>query len=303
MKENYLAKWLNNELSEEELAEFKRSEAFASYEKIIGASESLEAPTFDMERALHDFNKVRESSDKKVVRLHPSRYLMRIAAAITVLFAATYFYISSLDETFSTDYAQRTEVVLPDASEVFLNADSKLSYSARKWDEERNLSLEGEAFFKVAKGKKFTVATDAGTVSVLGTQFNVESRKGFFEVTCFEGLVSVNFQGTERKLPAGTSFMVINGTVLPAETLTASEPSWVRNESTFKSIPLLYVFDEFQRQYDIKVETNNIDLQQLFTGSFSNTNINLALQSISAPSQIQYSLEKNKVLFYAENAP
>jgi len=51
------------------------------------------------------------------------------------------------------------------------------------------------------------------------------------------------------------------------------------------------------------VKTENVNLEQLFTGSFSNTNINLALQSISTPSQIKYELEGNNVLFYAENAP
>lgn len=303
MQENYLAKWLNNELSEEELASFKRSEEYASYQKIVRASDALEAPAFDMEKALADFKDRQLNNETKVIKMRPAQYLMRIAAAVTVLFAATYFYIASLNETFSTEYAQRTEIVLPDASEVLLNAESELSYSERKWDSERTLSLEGEAFFKVAKGKKFTVTTDLGTVSVLGTQFNVESRKGFFEVTCYEGLVSVNYQGKEEKLPAGTSFLVVNNNVVLTEAPLSSEPSWVNNESSFKSIPLSYVLNEFQRQFNVKVETKNVDLTQLFTGTFSNTNINLALQSISTPSQISYTLEKNKVLFYAENAP
>ncbi len=303
MQENYLAKWLNNELSEEELASFKRSEEYASYQKIVGLADTLEAPSFDMEKALGDFKKRQLHKETPVIKMRPAQYLMRIAAAITVLFAATYFYISTLDETVTTQYAERTEVVLPDASEVILNAGSELSYSERKWDNERALSLEGEAFFKVAKGKKFTVTTDLGTVSVLGTQFNVKSRKGFFEVTCYEGLVSVNFRGKEEKLPAGTSFLLVNKRVVDTEVPLTSEPSWINNESTFKSIPLTYVLNEFQRQYNIKVETSNVDLSQLFTGTFSNTNINLALQSISTPSQISYTLEKNKVLFYAEKAP
>ncbi len=303
MQENYLAKWLNNELSEEELAAFKRSEEYASYQKIVSAADALEAPSYDMEKALGDFKARPLKNETKVIKMTPTQYLLRIAAAITVLFALTFFYISSLNETFSTEYAERTEVVLPDASEVILNAESELSYSERKWDTERALSLEGEAFFKVAKGKKFTVTTDLGTVSVLGTQFNVESRKGFFEVTCYEGLVSVNFQGKEEKLPAGTSFLVVNERVVQTEAPVTSQPSWINNESSFKSIPLTYVLNEFQRQYNIKVETRNVDLSQLFTGTFSNTNINLALQSISTPSQISYTLEKNKVLFYAENAP
>ena len=303
MQENYLAKWLNNDLSEEELAVFKKSAEYASYEKLMKVSGTLEAPDFDMDKALNDLNNNILNKDVKVIRMNPMRKLWRIAAAIAVIFAASYFYISTLDESVSTQYAERNEVRLPDNSEIILNADSRITYSEKNWDKERNISLEGEAFFKVAKGQKFTVATNDGLVTVLGTQFNVENRKGFFEVTCYEGLVSVIFNGEETKLPAGNSFIAINGNVLKTESPVNTTPSWMSSESTFKSIPLNYVLDEFERQYNIEVKTENVNLEQLFTGSFSNTNINLALQSISTPSQIKYELEGNNVLFYAENAP
>ncbi|MEP0132427.1 MAG: FecR family protein [Eudoraea sp.] len=303
MQENYLAKWLNNDLSEEELAVFKKSAEYASYEKLMKVSGTLEAPDFDMDKALNDLNNNILNKDVKVIRMNPMRKLWRIAAAIAVIFAASYFYISTLDESVSTQYAERNEVRLPDNSEIILNADSRITYSEKNWDKERNISLEGEAFFKVAKGQKFTVATNDGLVTVLGTQFNVENRKGFFEVTCYEGLVSVIFNGEETKLPAGNSFIAINGNVLKTESPVNTTPSWMSSESTFTSIPLNYVLDEFERQYNIEVKTENVNLEQLFTGSFSNTNINLALQSISTPSQIKYELEGNNVLFYAENAP
>jgi transmembrane sensor len=302
MQENYLAKWLNNDLSEEELAEFKRSDEYASYKKLIDAGGSLRAPEFDTDKAFNDF-KNHQKKEIKVIPMNPMRKLWRIAAAIAVIFIASYFYISTLDESVSTLYAERSEITLPDNSEIILNADSRITYSEKNWSKERNISLEGEAFFKVAKGQKFTVATKDGMVTVLGTQFNVENRRGFFEVTCYEGLVSVTFNGKNTKLPAGNSFVAINGVVSKSESPVNTTPSWMNNESTFKSIPLYYVLDEFERQYNIEVKTQNVNLEQLFTGSFSNTNINLALQSISTPSQIKFKLEGNNVLFYAEKAP
>ena len=138
---------------------------------------------------------------------------------------------------------------------------------------------------------------------MLGTQFNVENRNGFFEVTCYEGLVSVSYQDTEKKLPAGTSFVAINGNVRNTDGISNAHPSWVNNESSFESIPLKYVLAELERQFDIEVMAENVDIDQLFTGTFSNTDINLALESISVPSQISYKLGKDNVLFYAENAP
>ena len=302
MQENYLAKWLNNELSEGELAEFKNSDEYATYKRILDSCGTLEAPDFDIEKALLDIRNKR-GSKVKVVRLNPMQKVLRIAAAIAVIFAVSYFYINSLDVTVTTQYAERNEVTLPDNSEIILNADSEISFSEKKWDENRRVALNGEAFFKVAKGKRFTVSTTSGEVTVLGTQFNVENRKNFFEVTCFEGLVSVTFKEMTTKLPAGNSFLVIDGEVIKTDAPGSSVPSWVNNESSFKSIPLAYVINEFQRQYDIKVTTQNINLNQLFTGTFSNTNINLALQSISTPSGIKFKLEGNKVLFYAENTP
>lgn len=302
MQENYLAKWINNELSEAELTEFKKSDAYASYQKILDASANLEAPEFNEAAALMAVNNKRTLQETKVVQLNPFKNFMKVAAAAAILVMGSYFYLNTLDQKVGTLYAENKELVLPDTSKVILNADSQLTYSEKKWDEQRNVNLSGEAFFKVAKGKRFTVATDAGTVAVLGTQFNVENREGFFEVTCFEGLVSVTFNGKETKLPAGSSFMAINGQIIESQPTTAVEPSWVNAESAFKSIPLKYVLQEFERQHNLEIETKDIDTEQLYTGSFSNTDTNLALKSISVPSQIKFKLEGNKVLFYAEKA-
>jgi ferric-dicitrate binding protein FerR (iron transport regulator) len=301
MQENYLAKWLSGELSEEELAEFKKSEEYASYEKLKKVSNTLEAPEFNVDQSLERFKEIHMGQSPKVITLSPFKKFLRVAAAIAVLIVGSYFYLNTLNENITTQFAERSEVTLPDDSEIFLNADSEVTFSKKNWDKERNVNLKGEAFFKVAKGKKFTVETEHGTVAVLGTQFNVENRKNFFEVTCYEGLVSVTHNNTETKLPAGTSFMVINGKVIDTSKPNGSQPTWMNNESNFERIPLQYVFNELERQYNIKVKTENVDTNLLFTGTFSNTDLDMALKSISAPSHINYTVEGDNVLFYAGN--
>jgi ferric-dicitrate binding protein FerR (iron transport regulator) len=97
--------------------------------------------------------------------------------------------------------------------------------------------------------------------------------------------------------------LAIDGRIIAVDGPNTSLPSWVNKESSFRSIPLKYVLDEFERQHNIKVQTQNIDLNKLFTGTFSNTNTDLALQSISVPSQIKFKLEGNNVLFYAKETP
>lgn len=301
MQENYLAKWLNNELSVEERRQFEQSEEFASYQKLIEASGKLSAPEFDVEKALADLQQRKENAGGKVIRLNSFQRFIRIAAAIAAIAVLSIYFLSSNDTAVRTDFAERSEVVLPDNSEIILNAGSEITYNEENWEKERTLNLKGEAFFKVAKGKKFQVATADGTVTVLGTQFNVENRNGFFEVTCFEGLVSVSYKGKETQLSAGDAFLAIRGKIIPADSPTASVPAWMLDESSFKSTPLTYVLDELARQFDLKVTTQNVNLDQLYTGSFSNTNLNLALESISAPSNLEYTVEGKQVLIYAKD--
>lgn len=303
MQENYLAKWLNDELTESELAEFKKSEAYTTYQRIKESTTRMEVPVFDTEKAWNAIEQQKATKQPKVFTLSPFKGFLRVAAVIALLLTGTFIYLSTSNESISTKYAENKEILLPDASEVILNAESEIVYSKRKWDTNRNINLKGEAYFKVAKGKKFTVATDQGIVTVLGTQFNVETRNDYFEVACFEGLVSVTFNGTETKLPAGNSFLVVNGKSTTNKTDINGKPSWLTNESTFKSIPLRYVLDELQRQFNIKVTTEKINTSQLYTGTFSHKDLTLALKSISVPLQIKFKLEGNNVLFYEEKAP
>ena len=232
-----------------------------------------------------------EKPTSKVIAMRPYKRFMQIAAAVAVLLTGSYFYLGTLGQNFSTQYAELKEITLPDNSEIVLNADSEISYDDKNWDEKRNIDLDGEAFFKVAKGKTFTVSTDDGTIAVLGTQFNVENRDGFFEVTCFEGLVSVTYKDTVVKLPQGTIFKVINGVVDSVSTFDVNERSWLQKESNFKSTPLRFVIGEIENQFDYKIETKDIDLDVLYSGGFSHSDINLAMQSVTIPLQLSYKIE------------
>lgn len=303
MQEDYLAKWLNNELTGEELVAFKKSDSYATFQKIRAAADTLEQPDFDVDQAWEQLGSQRKQNEPKLITLSPFKSFLKVAAVAAIVLGGAYFYLNSQNQSIKTLYAETKDVILPDTSKIILNAESQISYNKKNWDSKRSISLEGEAFFKVAKGNTFTVTTEQGTVTVLGTQFNVENRQGFFEVTCFEGLVSVAYQGKETKLPAGNSIIVVNGKLSKLSVPEHGQPSWLQNESSFKSIPLKYVLAEFQRQHNIQVESKGIDQNILFTGSFSNTNTDLALKSISIPLQIKFILEGNNVQFYEENAP
>ena len=302
MKENYLAKWLNDELSAKEEKEFRNSPEYRTYKRIVDTSSELNAPDFDVEKALVQSRANRPRPAGKVVRMRPINRWLSAAAAVIILLGAGFYYLQSLQPTLEAPIAQKAEAILPDDSEILLNAGSEITYNEAQWEKDRRIELEGEAFFKVAKGKKFTVETPAGNVTVLGTQFNVQQRGTVFIVSCFEGLVRVDYKGEGIQLPAGRSFRVVGQKVETIDLPEGETPGWTRDESAFRSMPLSFVIDEFKRQYDVEVATGNIDTDRIFSGSFSNTNMNLALKSISAPLQLDYEVKGNKVLLYAASA-
>lgn len=303
MEENYLAKWLSGDLSPEELEKFKASPEYASYARIAKASRNFEAPDFDSKEAYTALRHKRQEKAVKVIRMNPWTRVVQAAAVVVLFVGLSFWFLNTRGESISTDLAENTSFLLPDRSEVVLNADTKVRYREKDWDSERNLVLEGEAFFKVAKGKAFTVTTDIGTVTVLGTEFNVEQREDYFEVSCFEGRVRVVYQNQTMDLTAGQSFMAIDGKIVPVKGPQGAYPSWIDQESSFESVPLAYVLAELERQFKVEVDAREVNLQQIFTGSFSNTDLDLALQSISTPSQLKYQVEGQKVLIYAGENP
>mgnify|MGYP001826267895 FL=1 len=173
-----------------------------------------------------------------------------------------------------------------------LNSLTKISDNERQLADKRLVQLEGKAFFELAKGAKFVVATSAGSVSVLGTEFNVRHRGRVFEVRCFEGQVKVVSGEHTTVLREGDNFRISNGVVTSGKN-TDSFPRWTRNTSDFQRVPMSEVFAELQRQYDVEVLLEGVDPEQLFTGGFEHGNLELALRSITEPMGLSYSINKN----------
>lgn len=292
---NDILKWFNNELSERELSELKQTENLETLEKIAHYSKYMKGPEIDAMQALDAFKNRKLSKKPKVITFN-FKTIMKVAAILVIMLTSSYFLFFNTDLNFETQIAQTNTLTLPDGSEVILNAATRLHYNKKEWKAQRFLDLEGEAFFKVQKGEKFTVNTSAGTVQVLGTQFNVKRRIGYFEVQCYEGLVAVNYKGKTVKLPPGKSFRVVDGHIQLVDEFDAEMPSWLQEESTFNKVPFGEVIKELQRQYDIKVTLDNIDEEQLFKGTFTHNNIEIALQSITIPLNLNYKIEGKHVV-------
>ena len=291
-KNYFLAKWLNQEITEEELKKHVSEDEIRSYKKIIAATQQLKTPDFNKEKVLET---VLNSKKSKVRKLNFTKHIYKVAALIAVIFA-TYWFTSNQTDEFSTQYSEKTNFNLPDNSKVELNAGSTASFKTKNWTNNRTIKLNGEAYFKVEKGSKFSVETKHGIISVLGTQFNIIARENFFEVVCFEGLVSVDYNKKSIKLPAGNSLKIMNTIESKNTNITDSKPSWIDNSSTFKSMPYSYVIDEFERQYNVEITYPSDIENSLFTGNFEHNKLELALKAISIPMDLNYSINKGKVV-------
>lgn len=295
-KEILISKWLDNNLNDQELEAFKKLEGYDDLIRLNAGVQAFKASDYDTSKELEHVMTSIKSSNKQV---HWFKPLMRVAAILAICFSL-YYYTTTLDTTIATEYAQKTTVKLPDASSVSLNARSEIVFNKNSWKQERDVELTGEAFFNVAKGSTFNVITKSGTVTVYGTQFNVKQRDNYFEVICYEGLVGVTFNSQETKLKPGDSFLIMDGKLIAKEKENRLSPSWLNNESQFKSLPFKEVIAEFERQYHVTFKIKGIDTEQLFTGSFSHDSIDVALKNITLPLGATYSKTNNTIILERE---
>ena len=298
-KDYILHKWMNDEASIDEIEQLKSSPDYALYMEIAEASTQFEAPINDVE-ANFDAITSKIKANIKVRKINPLFTILKIAAALAIIFAS-YVYFDSSNTTIRTQIAEKQNFLLPDNSEVALNSNSAIEYNKNKWSEQRELTLDGEAYFKVTKGNTFKVNTSAGVVTVLGTQFNVYSRDDAFYISCYEGLVSVTLKDTIIKLPAGDKLMIENGNLLLHNTkIRTKSPSWTANESSFNNAKIALVLEELKRQYSIKLTAKFNGTDHRFTGSFTHSDLNLALKSICNPLHLAYTIEEESVTIYAK---
>lgn len=295
--EKLILKWLNGDMSPEELDAFKKTEDYKSYSKIASYAQGLKPEQLNTEQTYQELQQRLENTSKMPKVIKPNFGWVRYAAAAVVaVLLSTYFLFNSNEIQTQTKFGEIAQTQLPDESQVFLNAKSSITVNKKSWDNANRLvNLNGEAFFKVTKGQKFTVETPAGSVQVLGTQFNVKERDSYFEVQCYEGRVQVIKDSDTLILTPGMRYRNIDGIAEQTTSLTSTEPSWLDKESEFDTVPIGLVFDEMQRQFNIKIEAAQVDQKIVFKGGFSNTDLELALKSVCNPLNLDYTIDGNTV--------
>jgi transmembrane sensor len=294
MDEKYeLAKWLAGEMSEKELTAFQQTTEYATYAKIADYSSQLNAPDFDADLLYQ--NIVNRKKAPKVIPFYQSKW-MKIGAVFVVMLCLAFFFKTTSATTVIAENGKKTSFSLPDNSQIVLNSGSQIHYKKWDWDDNRKLDLDGEAYFKVAHGKKFEVDTQLGTVTVLGTQFNVKNRKDRFDVSCYEGRVKVSCKNQEVLLTQGMSVSFENDK-LSRQNISVSAPEWTNNEIVFHKETLQTITDEMERQYGVTIVLNCKENSQLFTGTLPSDDRKAALDIVTSIFHLKISkLEANKII-------
>ncbi len=265
-------------------------------------------------------------------------WILKVAAVFILGFSLSWFVfngqksITLQDPVYSvieTPKGSSTIVNLPDGSKIWLNAESKLTYPQNFSATKREVYLEGEAFFNIAKNKnkKFLVNTSGLTIKVYGTSFNVKSypEDNTVETTLVEGSISIYKNSSdgqsEREIklepnqqivlyknpkvnmpeeiePVKIEKQTLNkpGFVLTKQIDTKKFTSWKDGQLIFKSEPLSKLSVTLERRYDVKIHFEDEEIKQVrFTGTIEDETIEQVMSAIVLASDIDYKMKERDI--------
>lgn len=204
-------------------------------------------------------------------------------------------------------YGKTFELVLSDGSYIILNAGSKLRYPVRfVKDKPRNVFLDGEAFFEVAKddGHPFTVVTDDMNTLVYGTGFNVSSYKNdhnTFTVLA-EGSVGVypaNNPAKEEpvKIVPGQRAVFENGKIEVEAVDIHKYTAWTKGELLFMDDGFELITKKLERHFNVQIENRYPELNgKKFTGTFTTESLEDILKVFRAHTAFEFRQKDNQLI-------
>lgn len=213
---------------------------------------------------LEEFNKKqRKHRSRKLISWATSSAAAVILLLITLQLFTPYQLFGDRVQTFTTENSKK-EIILPDGSHVWLNAQSSLSYS-KSFNRSRNVKLTGEALFDVVKseGKNFTVETSNIKIEVLGTVFLVNERAGsdITETVLESGLVNITINNTDKDLNLNPGELFIYNSTDDSSSIelvnVSSYTGWTADKLSFTNIPMSELIIQLEKWYNIDIVCNN----------------------------------------------
>lgn len=326
LREDILKKYLMGECSEEELIEvsawIRESDEHARqlfrmeeiYQLGKTNSHTIEQQMQLAEKRLYKRIKEENSKQAKTIRLYQ---WMKYAAIVTVILllgggAGYWFYQNDTDMLVAVaNEGIVKEVTLPDGTKVWLNNSATLKYPREFSKTERNVYLEGEAYFKVTKNrqKPFTVESDAMRVRVLGTTFNFKSdkRSRLTEATLIEGEIEVKGKREEGQIilaPGQRAELNKSTGRLTVKQVDAKlDAVWHDDLIPFKSADIFTITKALERFYDVKIILSpDIRSDKTYSGVLKKkSNIESVLKSLQNSIPIDYKIVGSNIFISSSN--
>ncbi|WP_197027686.1 FecR family protein [Prevotella sp. 10(H)] len=215
-------------------------------------------------------------------------------AVILILFSSSgsiYLYerlnnqgeIVSLIET-STPLGGQTRLILPDGSVAWINAKSELKYNSNFGKNNRDLLLNGEAYFEVNKNEELPFSVSAGDMKVVatGTQFNVRSYPDDYkwEVSLLEGGINVSVSDKHFALIPDEKIIYnkTSGELLVEKTDAEMATQWTKGKLSFYQASISEIYKMLERHFNVRIEIESEELkEEYFLGSI---NLEMSLSEI-----------------------
>lgn len=213
------------------------------------------------------------STHKDVVRKRLSstiRISMGIAASIAVILCC-YFLVSNYKneehlqwQSVVAPAGQKAQVTLTDGTKIWLSSKTTLRYPSNFGHANRDVTLDGEAYFEVAKNKKlpFIVQTEHNKVQVVGTHFNICAYNGSnnFETTLTEGIVDIyelNSDIATARLTKDERYSEVNGVGTKSKISSLDFLMWREGIYCFDDMSFPAIATKLERYYNVKITILN----------------------------------------------
>ncbi len=273
------------------------------------------ADQYDVEKAILKFKaRARATAGNMAAGKHVIRLLQYAAIVVLALALPFVYYLgkkSSVADSYTTvtcPPGDKTSVVLPDSSTVFLNSGSQLMFSNNFKNGARRLFLDGEAYFSVKKDpdNPFRVKTSDVEIEVLGTEFNLKAYSDERKITAT--LVTGSLKVSDKQ----------NSTIIkPNQKLTFSketqemsvqeiddlspETDWKEGRLVFRNQSLGELEHTLERWFDVEVEfADDLVKTRRFTGTLEHESILEVITYFDRSKYVSYTINNNVITFYSE---
>jgi ferric-dicitrate binding protein FerR (iron transport regulator) len=363
-----ISKYIENKCTVEEkhkiLELLAKSVKEKSYEELLISQlnefkeEQSEKHTVDFERIYNEllseiqYRETRNSQNYQLQKRIKVRRLVLTGISVAAVFCLAFFLGAvfnsshnkriSPEQPITSSYIEikaplgaRSEVRLNDSTEIMLNAGSSLKYRSDYNLNNRNLELEGEAYFKVAKNINLPLVVNAGNINIkaTGTEFNVKaySDEGIIETTLINGEVEISQEGNNDKehvlvlKPNQKAIYAQRSDKLTLEKIKEIEPqairppkintsdllvsqktdvdqvtAWTKNKLIIRSENLESICTKLQRKYNVTFVFGDEAIKKhRFSGVLLDETLQQVLDIIKLTAPVDYFLDRKTVILFS----